>query len=64
MYVHLSKDVMTARSVGQRNGQPVIFLVKARQMELDGYPFYLSANGVWLTDAVPPQYLLLLAEED
>jgi putative RNA 2'-phosphotransferase len=26
-------------------------------MQRDGHLFYLSANGVWLTDAVPPQYL-------
>ena len=31
--------------------------VKARQMHGDGYKFYLSANGVWLTDHVPPQYI-------
>jgi RNA:NAD 2'-phosphotransferase (TPT1/KptA family) len=24
--------------------------------------FYLSANGVWLTDSVPPEYLRLIEE--
>jgi putative RNA 2'-phosphotransferase len=26
-------------------------------MAADGHRFRVSANGVWLTDAVPPQYL-------
>lgn len=57
LYVHLSKDYDTAIKVGQRHGEPVIYEVHAGQMARDGYYFYLSANGVWLTDHVPPQYL-------
>lgn len=30
-------------------------------MQRDGYLFYLTANGVWLVDAVPPQYLEVVA---
>lgn len=57
LYVHLSKDYETAVKVGKRHGEPVIYEVNAGQMTCDGYEFYLSANGVWLTDHVPPQYL-------
>jgi len=57
-HVHLSKDVETARKVGARRGKPVILTVDARRMHGDGYKFLLSTNGVWLTDAVPPCYLL------
>lgn len=56
-HVHLSPDVETAVKVGQRHGKPVVLTVKAGQMQVDGYVFYCSANGVWLTDEVPPQYL-------
>lgn len=56
--VHLSKDIETASKVGQRRGKPVILKVMALQMHQDGYPFYLSENGVWLTDVVPAKYLL------
>jgi putative RNA 2'-phosphotransferase len=56
-HVHLSKDVETARKVGARRGKPVILTVDAGRMHRDGHKFYLSANGVWLTDAVPPGYL-------
>jgi len=53
-HVHLSGDVETARKVGERRGMPVILTVDARRMHRDGHKFYLSANGVWLTDSVPP----------
>ena len=56
-HVHLSKDLETARKVGARRGKPVILTVDAGRMHRDGHKFFFSANGVWLTDAVPPGYL-------
>lgn len=56
-YVHLSFDEETAQKVGARHGKPYIFLVEAKKMEEDGFTFYLSENGVWLTKTVPPKYL-------
>jgi putative RNA 2'-phosphotransferase len=56
-HVHLSGDVATATRVGARRGRPVILTVDAGRMHRDGHPFFRSANGVWLTDAVPPGYL-------
>jgi putative RNA 2'-phosphotransferase len=56
-HVHLSRDVETARKVGARRGNPVILTVDAGRMHRDGHKFFVSANGVWLTDAVPPGYL-------
>ncbi|AXB48576.1 RNA 2'-phosphotransferase [Amycolatopsis albispora] len=55
--VHLSPDEETARRVGARRGAPVILRVAAGRMAEAGHSFQLSANGVWLTDAVPPEYL-------
>ena len=60
LYVHLSKDEDTAIKVGSRHGKPVIYNVKAKQMYDDGYKFYLSVNGVWLTKEVPVKYLIKL----
>ena len=57
LYVHLSPDAETAEKVGRRHGKPVIYLVNAGQMRRDGYLFYLSVNGVWLTKEVPARYL-------
>lgn len=58
-HVHLSRDVSSARQVGMRHGSPVVLTVQAGQMHADGYDFYLSDNGVWLTTSVPVQYLFL-----
>lgn len=58
LYVHLSKDIQTALNVGQRHGKPVVYTIDAYKMFLDGYKFYLSANGVWLTKLVPTKYLI------
>ena len=58
-HVHLSRDVPTAQAVGARHGRPVIFQVNAAAMAAAGYEFFCSDNGVWLTDAVPPEFLSL-----
>lgn len=57
LYVHLSSDIATAKKVGSRHGKPVIYQVDCKQMVDDGYQFYLSVNGVWLTKVVPVQYM-------
>lgn len=56
-HVHLSPDEITAQAVGGRRGAPVVLVVDAASMERDGHRFFLSDNGVWLTEAVPPKYL-------
>jgi putative RNA 2'-phosphotransferase len=56
-HVHLSRDVAAARQVGGRHGRPVIFAVDTAAMREAGHTFYCSDNGVWLTDAVPPEFL-------
>jgi putative RNA 2'-phosphotransferase len=56
-HVHLSKDLETATKVGARRGKPVILKIDFGKMHRDGFKFYLSLNGVWLTDAVPTGYL-------
>ncbi|HEY0011291.1 MAG TPA: RNA 2'-phosphotransferase [Allosphingosinicella sp.] len=57
-HVHLSPDEETARKVGSRRGAPVILTVRAAAMAAEGRRFYLTANNVWLTDAVPPEFIL------
>lgn len=57
LYVHLSTDKEIATKVGQRHGKPVVYRVNSGLMAKNGYVFYLSVNGVWLTKAVPVQYL-------
>ena len=57
LYVHLSPDDETAGKVGQRHGKPVIYLINTGNMKRDGYMFYRSVNGVYLTKKVPANYL-------
>ncbi|WP_347058844.1 RNA 2'-phosphotransferase [Blastococcus sp. HT6-30] len=58
--VHLSADVVTARAVGGRRGRPVVLRVDAAGMAAGGSSFSRSANGVWLVDTVPPQFLTVV----
>ncbi len=57
LYVHLSKDIPTAINVGKRHGKPAVFTIRSREMSRKGYQFFLSKNGVWLTQNVPVEYL-------
>lgn len=57
-HVHLSPDDETARKVGMRHGVPVVLVVRAAEMYSAGTMFFLSDNGVWLTETVPPQHLI------
>ncbi|MEU8639005.1 RNA 2'-phosphotransferase [Amycolatopsis sp. NPDC048633] len=55
--VHLSATLDTARTVGARRGKPVLLRVDSAGMTDAGHAFQVSANGVWLTASVPPEYL-------
>jgi putative RNA 2'-phosphotransferase len=64
-HVHLSADTETARRVAVRRKAPwVVYRVDAAAMVAAGHLFYLSANGVWLTDHVPPDFLSEVPEVD
>lgn len=57
-HVHLSADLDTAQKVGQRRGKPIVLRVRAGEMARGGAEFFLSENGVWLTEHVPPEFLV------
>ena len=60
LYVHLSDTIDTAVNVGRRHGKPVVLKVDAKRMSEEGIIFYLSRNGVWLTDKVDANYITLM----
>jgi putative RNA 2'-phosphotransferase len=62
--VHLSTDIDTATRVGARQGSPLVLVVDASQMYVDGHTFSRSDNGVWLTAVVPPIYLSQLKHDE
>ena len=57
-YVHLSDNKETAIEVGKRHGIPSVLEIDAKQMHEDGIKFYLSNNGVWLTEFVDKKYII------
>jgi putative RNA 2'-phosphotransferase len=56
-HVHLSPDRATARKVGARHGRPIVLAVDAAAMHQAGRVLYHTANGVWLVECVPPEFL-------
>lgn len=66
LFVHLSETRLTAVNVGKRHGKLVVLVIDAKQMAKDGHKFYLSRNGVWLTEKVDMNYLkeVMNMEED
>lgn len=56
-HVHLSAELDTAKKVGSRRGKPIVLTVASGRMHESGQQFFVSANGVWLTDSVPAEFL-------
>ncbi len=57
-HVHLSKDIDTASEVGLRKGKLIVLEVLSGRMHTEGKDFFVSENGVWLTDSAEVQYLV------
>lgn len=60
-HVHLTDDIETAASVGIRHGSQVIIEINVPKMLIDGIEFFVSENGVWLTDFVDPKYFVTVS---
>lgn len=56
-HVHLSEDEATAVKVARRRGKPIVLIIEAARMDNLGHKFFLSANGVWLTEEVPTAFI-------
>ena len=56
-HVHLSSNAEVAELVGARHGVPVVLIIDAKAMSGHGHLFYLSQNGVWLTETVSANYI-------
>jgi putative RNA 2'-phosphotransferase len=58
-YVHLSKSIDTAYSVGKRRtNKPIILMIQANQAGKDRINFYKSGD-MYLADYIPPDYISL-----
>lgn len=59
LHVHLSDNINTAITVGNRHkkhGETIVITINTKKMYEDGYKFFLSKNNVWLTDHIPTKY--------
>ena len=56
-HVHLSADTETASKVGIRHGKLVMLTIRSAEMYQAGFEFFLSKNGVWLTEVVPAEFI-------
>lgn len=56
-HVHLHTDEKTASAVGARRGDSVLLRVRSADMHRAGFEFFVTENGVWLTDFVPPEFI-------
>jgi len=56
-HVHLSAETKLTVQVGARHGKPALLVIRTGEMSRAGHVFFLSANGVWLVDQVPPQFI-------
>ena len=62
-FVHLSATRQDALAVGRRHSpQPVVITVLARRAYAAGIAFYQASPSIYLTRALPPDYLLLPGE--
>ena len=55
--VHLSAETKVTLQVGGRHGRPALLVIRAGDMHRLGFVFRCSANGVWLVEQVPPQFI-------
>ena len=58
LHVHLSRSEKDALEVGRRHGTPTVIKIDCESMVKDGVEFFLSRNGVWLTDDINPKYFV------
>src|SRR5579862_2911760 len=63
-HVHLSADPETAAKVGQRHGKPAVLVIRADEMHTAGHAFFISENGVWLTEHVPAAFIEFPQDEN
>lgn len=56
--VHLSISEENAKKIGARHGKPIVLKINCETMINDGFKFYMSGDGVWLTSNIPIKYIM------
>ncbi len=56
-HVHLTENREVAGAVGQRYGKLIMLEIDSGKMSEDGFLFFKTANGAWLVESVPIEYI-------
>jgi putative RNA 2'-phosphotransferase len=56
-HVHLTENREVASAVGKRYGKLIMLEIDSEKMFEDGFIFFKTANGVWLVESVPVEYI-------
>lgn len=56
-HVHLTENREVASAVGKRYGKLIMLEINSEKMSEDGFIFFKTANGVWLVESVPVEYI-------
>ncbi|MEM9943603.1 MAG: RNA 2'-phosphotransferase [Planctomycetota bacterium] len=57
-HVHLHLDASLAKEIGARLGSPIVLEIQSKKMHDAGFEFFVTENQVWLTDYVPPEFIV------
>ncbi len=63
-YVHLIESVAHALENGKRYGSPVVLKIDSDAMHRAGFAFFKATDGIWLTNSVPVDYILIETTPD
>lgn len=55
--VHLSESKENALNIGKRHGNPIVLIIDTNEMVKEGFTFFKSGDGVWLTNDIPIKYI-------
>lgn len=58
-HVHLTENKQDAIKVAKRHGHDwVVLEVMAKKAHLEGVKFYFAVDNIWLSDEIPPKFLM------
>ena len=44
--------------------QPIVLKIEAQKMKEMGYKFLLLESGIWITEIVPPEFIVVIGREN
>lgn len=63
-HAYMGASPQEAHKFGHWRGQPVLLRIHAQRMHQDGFQFYHSQSGIWLTEKIPPKYIERISQSE